>query len=53
MFITNCSLNVALLIYQLVLDIADETNNQFIKEVFRRSAADEQNHAVWFLYYLT
>jgi rubrerythrin len=34
------------------LDIADETNNQFIKEVFRRAAADEQNHAVWFLYYL-
>lgn len=34
------------------LDISDETNNQFIKEVFRRAAADEQNHAVWFLYYL-
>ncbi|WHY01112.1 ferritin-like domain-containing protein [Neobacillus sp. DY30] len=34
------------------LDIADETNNQFIKEMFRRAAADEQNHAVWFLYYL-
>jgi rubrerythrin len=33
-------------------EIADETNNQFIKEVFRRAAADEQNHAVWFLYYL-
>ena len=24
----------------------------FIKEVFRRAAADELNHAVWFLYYL-
>lgn len=35
------------------LEIADETNNQYIKEVFRRAAADEQNHAVWFLYYLT
>ncbi|GAJ41208.1 ferritin-like domain-containing protein [Saccharococcus caldoxylosilyticus] len=33
------------------LDIADETNNPYIKEVFRRAAADEQNHAVWFLYY--
>lgn len=34
------------------LEIADETDNQYIKEVFRRAAADEQNHAVWFLYYL-
>ncbi|QNU37264.1 ferritin-like domain-containing protein [Geobacillus sp. 44B] len=33
------------------LDIADETNNPYIKKVFRRAAADEQNHAVWFLYY--
>ncbi|AIE61747.1 ferritin family protein [Bacillus methanolicus] len=33
------------------LEIADETTNQYIKEVFRRAAADEQNHAVWFLYY--
>jgi rubrerythrin len=35
------------------LDIAEETNNQYIKEVFRRAAADEQNHAVWFLYYFS
>jgi rubrerythrin len=34
------------------LDIAEEASNQYIKEVFRRAAADEQNHAVWFLYYL-
>ncbi|NUK30513.1 ferritin-like domain-containing protein [Parageobacillus sp. VR-IP] len=33
------------------LDISDETNDPYIKEVFRRAAADEQNHAVWFLYY--
>jgi rubrerythrin len=33
------------------LDIAEETNSPYIKEVFRRAAADEQNHAVWFLYY--
>lgn len=33
-------------------EVADETSNQFIKEVFRRAAADEQNHAVWFLYFL-
>ncbi|MBO1627883.1 MULTISPECIES: ferritin-like domain-containing protein [Bacillus] len=33
------------------LKIADDTTNQFIKEAFRRAAADEQNHAVWFLYY--
>lgn len=32
-------------------DIADETNNPQIKEAFRRAASDEQNHAVWFLYY--
>ncbi len=33
------------------LEIADDATNQYIKEVFRRAAADEQNHAVWFLYY--
>ncbi|QGQ44444.1 ferritin-like domain-containing protein [Metabacillus sediminilitoris] len=33
------------------LDIADESTNPRIKEAFRRAAADEQNHAVWFLYY--
>jgi rubrerythrin len=35
------------------LEIADKTQNPFIKEHFKRAAADEQNHAVWFLYYLT
>lgn len=34
------------------LKIADEATNPSIKEAFRRAAADEQNHAVWFLYYL-
>jgi len=34
------------------LDIADKSNSPFIKEIFRRAAADEQNHAVWFLYFL-
>lgn len=33
------------------LNIADETTNPFIKEAYRRAAADEQNHAVWFLYF--
>ena len=35
------------------LDIAEEASDQYIKEVFRRAAADEQNHAVWFLYFFT
>jgi rubrerythrin len=34
-------------------EIADDATDQSIKEVFRRAAADEQNHAVWFLYYFT
>lgn len=34
------------------LDIADKAQNPVIKEAFRRAAADEQNHAVWFLYFL-
>ena len=33
------------------LEISDEATNQFVKEAFQRAAADEQNHAVWFLYY--
>ncbi|KNH36165.1 ferritin-like domain-containing protein [Bacillus toyonensis] len=33
------------------LEISDDTTDQYIKEIFRRAAADEQNHAVWFLYY--
>lgn len=35
------------------LDIADQTQDAYIKETFKRAAADEQNHAVWFLYLLT
>lgn len=34
------------------LDIAYKTNNQYIKDQFKRAAMDEQNHAVWFLYFL-
>lgn len=33
------------------LDIADKAPDATTKEVFRRAAADEQNHAVWFLYF--
>jgi hypothetical protein len=33
------------------MDIEDESTNPVIKESFRRAAADEQNQAVWFLYY--
>ena len=35
------------------LDIADSAPSQYIRETFRRAAADEQNHAVWFLYFFT
>jgi rubrerythrin len=35
------------------LDIADKTNDLYIKEQFKRASANEQNHAVWFLYFLT
>ncbi|MGP4077484.1 ferritin family protein [Halobacillus sp. K22] len=31
------------------LDIADHAQDPSVKEIFRRAAADEQNHAVWFL----
>ncbi len=34
------------------LDIAEKTEDMQIKETFRRASADEQNHAVWFLYFL-
>ncbi len=33
------------------LEISDETSDAQLKELLRRIAADEQNHAVWFLYY--
>ncbi|MBT2726201.1 ferritin-like domain-containing protein [Bacillus sp. ISL-75] len=35
------------------LEVADGTSDPTIKEAFRRAAADEQNHAVWFLYFFT
>lgn len=35
------------------LEIAEKAEEPYIKEHFRRAAADEQNHAVWFLYYYT
>lgn len=35
------------------LEIADKAQNPYIKEQFKRAAADEQNHAVWFSYYYT
>ena len=34
------------------LGISDRAQDQYIKEQFWRAAADEQNHAVWFLYLL-
>ncbi|UJE05054.1 rubrerythrin family protein [Bacillus subtilis] len=34
------------------LRAAEETSNLKAKGVFTRAARDEQNHAVWFLYYL-
>ncbi|MBV7504111.1 ferritin-like domain-containing protein [Bacillus sp. sid0103] len=33
------------------MEVADGTADPTIKEAFRRAAADEQNHAVWFLYF--
>ncbi|QED47886.1 ferritin-like domain-containing protein [Cytobacillus dafuensis] len=35
------------------LDVSDETADPRIKAAFKRAALDEQNHAVWFLYFLT
>ena len=32
--------------------IARSTNNPVIKNAFTQASADEQNHAVWFLYFL-
>lgn len=34
------------------MEIARETNDPNIKETFQSAAADEQNHAVWFLYFM-
>lgn len=33
-------------------DIADQANDAFIKNQFTRAAKDEQNHAVWFSYFI-
>ncbi|MCT8137053.1 ferritin-like domain-containing protein [Anaerobacillus sp. CMMVII] len=35
------------------LDIAEKLTDPTMKEHFKRASADEQNHAVWFLYFLT
>ncbi|WP_408009695.1 ferritin-like domain-containing protein [Pseudalkalibacillus sp. A8] len=35
------------------LDIADNARSPYIKDIFRRASEDEQNHAVWFLSFLT
>ena len=35
------------------LDIADYVKDRAIRDAFKRAAADEQNHAVWFLYFLS
>jgi rubrerythrin len=34
------------------LDIADKAQDSVIKDRFRRAASDEQNHAVWFLFFI-
>lgn len=34
------------------LDIADKAQDMTIKDRFRRAASDEQNHAVWFLFFI-
>lgn len=36
----------------LYLEIAQESNNPTIKKAFKNAAAQEQNHAVWFLYFM-
>jgi rubrerythrin len=35
------------------LDIAEKAQDPYTRDTFKRAAADEQNHAVWFLYYYT
>ncbi|MGG4490861.1 ferritin-like domain-containing protein [Metabacillus idriensis] len=34
------------------LDIAENASSLYIRKQLKRASADEQNHAVWFLYYL-
>ncbi|QNK90357.1 ferritin-like domain-containing protein [Sporosarcina sp. resist] len=33
-------------------DISSNTDNPVIRDAFTRASADEQNHAVWFLYFM-
>ena len=33
-------------------DITRNTDNPVVREAFTRASADEQNHAVWFLYFM-
>lgn len=33
-------------------EVARETSNLFIKEQFQQASFDEQNHAVWFLFFM-
>ena len=34
-------------------ELARNANNPVIKDAFMKASADEQNHAVWFLYFMT
>ncbi|OAB47610.1 ferritin-like domain-containing protein [Paenibacillus antarcticus] len=34
------------------LKVSDQVRDNYVKDLFRRTAADEQNHAVWFLSFL-
>lgn len=34
-------------------ELADSAQDPYVKEQFLRAAADEQHHAVWFLYFYT
>ncbi|RHW42047.1 ferritin-like domain-containing protein [Neobacillus notoginsengisoli] len=35
------------------LDIAERATTQEMRKAFKRASADEQSHAVWFLYFMT
>ncbi|MFZ3578320.1 ferritin-like domain-containing protein [Virgibacillus sp. DJP39] len=35
------------------LDIANQAKDPFIKDRFRHAAADEQNHADWFMFFIS
>jgi rubrerythrin len=35
------------------MEIADKANDPMVQGVFKRAAVDEQNHAVWFLFFFT